>query len=334
MTAPRDENALKKTWRALREDPRLRRWVSMAGLGLSMGFIVFLLLREREQLSQFNDWQSYLSASVIGFLIYPVALTIHAYIWGNMIARLGKTRQGWRDVEIFAYSHLLRRLPGAVWYLATRSLMYHDLGVKTGTILIASGLEWVWMFAGGLLVAGVCSLQGIGPWLLAFGTLIGILWGTRQLPWLHQTFINWLHTPTAVRGWLQKLDAVAFPQPTDVLLWFGCYIGTYILAGVTLWLLLINVIPEANMSFVAALRVWALTSSASALVVGLLPAGLGVRELTLTALLAPTVPPIAALLVAVLIRILFIAGDLVWGGLMWGVAHFIFHSPHSPETKI
>jgi hypothetical protein len=69
-----------------------------------------------------------------------------------------------------------------------------------------------------------------------------------------------------------------------------------------------------------AVRIWAEAGGIGFLTSFLVPAGMGIRELALTALLSPYVPPVGGLLIAVLMRVLFVAGDLVWGGMMLLVA--------------
>jgi hypothetical protein len=313
------KRGLGEVWRGLLGSPRLRRVVSFGLMLCTLAFLVVLLVRGRDELSQFTDWQNYLYAIVLGLLLYPISLVIHAWVWSRMIARLGKSRSGWWDVEIFAYTHLIRRLPGAVWYLASRSLMYHDRGVKAGVTLVASGLEWLWMVLAGLLVFGLLSLAGIGSLLL--GLAVGVaLWVVGYKgPYVLGSLKRWGHLPAAARRWLERAEAVNLPTGGDLVLWMVAYCITYGIAGSILLILVRAVDPKTALTLDEAIRVWALTASASTLVVGILPAGLGVRELTITALLTPTVPLMVSLFVAVLIRLLFVVGDMLWGGMMWGI---------------
>lgn len=287
----------------------------------TLGFLVILLIRQHEQLRQLDDWRNYLRACVVGFLLYPISLVIHAWTWSRMIARLSRSRSGWWDIEIYAYTHLIRRLPGAVWYLATRSLMYRDRGVDASVTLVASGLEWLWLLGGGVIVFGFFSLISGSPWVLAVAALGMVLVLGVWVPRILRRPERWLRRmPAPGRRWLERLSAVALPTKWDLLQWSGAYLMTYMIAGIIFFLLIRSVVPTASLEFGEAVRVWALTSSVGTLVVGIVPAGLGVRELSITALLAPKVPAAASLLVAILVRLLFIAGDLVWGGLMWSVA--------------
>ena len=69
-----------------------------------------------------------------------------------------------------------------------------------------------------------------------------------------------------------------------------------------------------------AARIWALTGGIGSLLSVVVPAGLGVRELTLTVLLSPPMSVAEAIVVAILLRILYVGGSLVWGGLLLALA--------------
>jgi len=316
-----ESTILQERWRKLQGNSRLWRWMRAGLLLFTLSFLFVLLLRGHEQLYQLGNWRNCLGACIVGFLLYPLSLIIHAWTWSRMIARLSRSQSGWWDVEIYAYTHLIRHLPGAVWYLATRSLMYRDRGIKASVTLVASGLEWLWLLLGGILVYALFNLTGVGLFLLGLAVLGMLLAIGAWLPRLIHSLDHWQRIPAFGQRWLERLSVVALPTGSDLLLWGGAYVLTYGVAGTIFFLLVRSVAPMASLTLGEAMQVWALTSSVGTLMTGLVPAGLGVRELTMTALLAPKVTTVAALFVAVLVRLLFIAGDLVWGGLMWFIAH-------------
>jgi hypothetical protein len=317
-----DWGVLRDRWHTLQRNRRLRRWFSIGVMLCTLVFLALLLIRGRQELQQFTDWRNYLGACVVGFLLYPMSLVIQAWVWSRMIARLGGARSGWWDVEIFAYSHLVQRLPGAVWYLATRSIMYTDRGVKTSATLAASGLEWLCLMGGGLLIYGLLSLPGVAPWLLGFVVVVGLWAIGHHGPRLLRALSRWQHMPTAGRQWLERMNLMNLPTAGDLTMWLAGYLLTYAVAGAIFFLLIRSVVPAAMVAYAEAMRVWALTTVATTLWVSLIPADFGPRELTITALLAPEVPVVASLFIALLIRLLFIVAAVVWGGLMWGIARF------------
>jgi hypothetical protein len=69
-----------------------------------------------------------------------------------------------------------------------------------------------------------------------------------------------------------------------------------------------------QITFLRCFWAWAIAGGSSLLMV-FIPAGLGVREITLTWLLAPYLPFSAILLVAIIIRLTYAAADMMWGTL-------------------
>ncbi len=310
-------------WRALLDEPRIRRWVSTGVLFFTVGFLLALLAYGYEELQQFDDWQAYLAACAQGFLLYPISLSVQALTWSMMMARLGSTGGGWRDVEIYAYTHLMRRLPGAPWYLAGRTVRYYEQGIGAHVTLAASGLEWLLLLAMAATIYGALSLPFRSLWWvgLAFFLIVAILIaGALQrirLCWPTQERVG---GPRFLRRVLGSLSAIEPPRGRELVLWMGLYAVAYVVGGLILFLLVRGVAPMSGITVSDAIRIWALAGGVGFLTSTFIPAGMGVRELTLTALLVPNLPVAGALLVAVLLRLLFIVSDLVWGGLMWVVA--------------
>ena len=313
--------ACKERFHRLYSQPGVRRTVSITITLFSVGFLILLLKREGTNLRQFSNWRAYLRACAIGLLLYPLSLIIHASVWTSMISKLGQSKNVWEDVKIYAYTSIVRRLPGAIWYLATRTMMYHDQGVSASATLAASGLEWLWMLSAGVLIYGLLSLRGLTPWLLAL-TVIGLLWAASSwAPQLFSFLSRCQNLPRFIERGLGKLNGATMPAPGDVFPWLGAYMATYGIAGTILHVVIQTVEPTSSLVLSDALRIWGLTSSASALVVSLVPAGLGVRELTITALLGPEIPLASSLFIATMMRVIFLAGDLLWGALMLSIAH-------------
>ncbi|HEY76440.1 MAG TPA: hypothetical protein G4O00_09710 [Thermoflexia bacterium] len=318
-------NLLEK-WSILRENPRLQRWISAGVLFLSVGFLLALLIYGYKELQQFDNWQAYLAACARGFFIYPLSLSLQALTWSMMIARLGPKESRWRDIEIYAYTHLMRRLPGAPWYLAGRAMRYYEQGIETHVTLAASGLEWLLLLVIAMVIYSALSLPLHSSWLasLAFSFLAVVLiaagFQRLRLRWSTQ---DETRLPRPLRQVLVNLSSLDPPQWRELALWMGLYAVAYVIGGLILFLLAHSVAPTSGITLGDAVRIWALTGGISFLTSIIIPAGMGIRELTLTALLSPNLPIAGALLVALLLRVLFIASDLVWGGLMWITARIL-----------
>jgi uncharacterized membrane protein YbhN (UPF0104 family) len=284
-----------------------------------------LVRRSAGQLGEFEDWSAFLGGLVIGFLLYPVSLVVQAFVWQLTIVRLAEVKGGWWDLEIYAYTHLVRRLPGAVWYLAGRTAMYRGRGVGAGVTLAASGVEWLLLMLAAALVYVAFTVAGgasFGAGLTVAAVLLIVAALVIQRSLMAGTRIRRL---PVLRQKLENVPLERLPRETDIVLWLVLYGVCYLIGGAILLVLIQGVVPDSTMGLGDATRVWALAGGTSLLFSTVIPAGLGVRELTLTVLLAPFASTAAAILAAVLLRLLFISGDLVWGLALWGVARFVQH---------
>lgn len=305
-----------------------RRLAGLVTIACTFGILLGLLVRGRGELRQIESWRDCWSALGESFLLYPVSLMIQALVWSMMIARVGQTAKGWRDIEIYAYTHLMRHLPGGIWYLAGRTMVYGELGVGSAATLAASGLEWLLLFLAALLVWGFTKLPTTTPWWLAVVIPVSAAaacLGIRRWTAAHAEEVQ-PRLPSLVREWLEAWCATpVVPRLTELALWTGTYAAAYGIGGLILFLLVSGIAPGAGITVLDAVSIWALTGGIASLTSTILPAGLAVRELTLTALLTPAMTTTHAVLVALLLRALFTAGDLVWGGAMWGMARALGH---------
>ena len=138
--------------------------------------------------------------------------------------RLGQMAGGWWDIEIYAYSSLMRHLPGMIWYLAGRTTMYHTRGVEASLTLMASGLEWVLLVAAAVLVYSTFALTGSGALLVSIVLLSALIVGTAL--GLRQALLasTRLPLPGFVRRRLTALATASIPGVADLTLWLSLYV--------------------------------------------------------------------------------------------------------------
>lgn len=308
--------------RSLSRHPWL--WVKALLTALSIIFLLALLIRECDKLQALVSWRIYLNACIYGFAIYPFSLVLQALTWGMIIAKFGQVKNGWRDIEIYAYTYLMRHLPGAMWYLAGRAVTYYEQGVGTSVVLYASGLEWILLVATAWLVyivyRGICyNLWSLLAFLAIFSLcLIPVRSVVRKIK-------KWEHLTTA-RHWLGNLSwvlsGVAYKE---LIFWGGLYAICYIIGGIILFLLSKAVVPTTHMTIMNAIGTWALTAGISFPASTIVPLGIGVREFTLTMLFPSDISVVEGMTIALLMRVLFLTSDLVWGGIIWGIARHAWH---------
>lgn len=315
----------RNVYRALREivaNQRVQRWISAGVFICTVAFLLFMLLRSTDELREFDDWPVYLGVCAKGFFLYPISLITQALIWCMIIMRLGQTSGGWWDIEIYAYSFLMRHLPGMIWYLAGRATMYGTRGVGVSLTLMASGLEWFLLLVAAVLIYITLSLTDSG--VLLIGILLSVLIVGTALG-LRQALLarTKLPVPGFVRCRLTALATAPVPGTADLVLWLSLYVLAYFIGGWILLLLVRGVAPGVTIGLGTATKIWALTGGIGFLVSAIVPAGLGIRELTLAVLLSSSMSMTGAILVAILLRTLFIGSGLVWGGTLWTIARLV-----------
>jgi uncharacterized membrane protein YbhN (UPF0104 family) len=96
-----------------------------------------------------------------------------------------------------------------------------------------------------------------------------------------------------------------------MLIWTGLYMVVWILGGITLYLLVRSVYPLPARSLPTVVGIWVLGGVVSHVAV-LTPGGLGIKELTLAALLSSLAPMTIAIVVSVAARIWYSLNELLW----------------------
>jgi len=288
---------------------RTRSWLRLGtwlGVGLAVALLAglgLLVYRERGTLGNYlasaNPTQL---LAVVGW--YTIDLMIYFIVWVAIIQKLGGRTDILNHFRIFCLANAARRLPGTLWYVGGRAVLYRQSDIPAKTVVIASGIEVVVIWCSGILAAlplvFVTRPEYVWPWsVAALGLLVAIL-NPRVLRWaLLRASPEWqpgrsglLHVYMWILG-----DAVG---------WFVG--GLFLFAILTVYQSLpLTAIPVT-------IGAWTIAGTISMLVF-FLPSNFGITEVTLVALLSGLVPSAVAVLAALSARILATLLDLVWGGV-------------------
>ncbi len=271
------------------------RWLTRAGVALSFGLMGWFLWQHIEDLRAV-DWRAMAMPTFLSLVLYGVALGIQGAVWIALFSRLTDTPWTWGDVKTYFTTHLLRRLPGAPWYMAGRAAAYQERNPEAVRAALAvSLLEWAGIILSGL----VWMAWGRWGW-------VGLVGGMALLLLL----VPWLRRWRWPARWV-PLSRFSSSTLYKALLAYG---GQWFLATWMLYSLLSTLAPGRVPAFLETGSLWATSGVVSSLAV-FAPAGLGVRELSLIALLEPHVGLGYAALAALLMRVVFTVGDLLWGAL-------------------
>lgn len=300
-----------------RPSPRLMNAGRLVGFLLTIASLI-LVVRQGITEIALSNWQNFLSGGLITLIAYGVSFGLQAVAWALLIGGLSRTLTDWRDLEIYAFSNLMRRVPGAIWYLVERVESYRDKGLSGRLTLAASASEW------GLLIVssvGVYALTYLGQDQVllrltsAVGVVILCLTSARVLQrraQLRTLCSNSLPIVSMRSRWMD-----AWPEICAVGL---VYSMCHLLGAVMLYELACIISPTSLFLFSDAVRFWALTVAVGTLGSVIIPLNIILRDLTVVVTLTSIMPAPTAITVGALLRVVFAIADVSYSSGLWLVA--------------
>jgi uncharacterized membrane protein YbhN (UPF0104 family) len=234
-------------------------------------------------------------------------------LWGLMVRDMGGPRIPWsRAARIYLVANLGRYIPGKLWQIAGLALLAREEGVSarvaTGAAILGQGLA-----LGAATLIGVVTLLEAGPELRPWGlgalAVLAVVCGVALVPpVLDRVTALWFRLARSEPP--QGLDA----GPGLVLKWGILYLVNWLVYAVSFWILvrsfqLPGTLLETAPAFAAAYVLGYVMIFA--------PAGIGVREGFLTALLAPVMGAATAATLAVVARLWTTGVEVVPAGVLW-----------------
>ena len=289
-------------------NPSTTRIIRRIILLLTVCYLGALILLGVNQLRHLN-WIQYLHATAAGLLLYPISLLVQGIAWSLLVGLFTRSAIAIRlgDLQVFASSQLMKRLPGGAWYIAGRAYWYRDRSIDVKIPVLASAIELSILLTSS--AAGFTCLTYFHfpvVWLLGMALAVGALAGG-----MAGTGVFFVYSRM-----IQKGDGAGRPASdtnqsaliTFILL--GLLYFLPLLVGAEI-LYLFSQAGGDSLTFFDALRTWALIAGAGTLV-AVVPFGLGLRDLTMASLLSFWMNPSEAVVIAVFFRLLFMVGDVVW----------------------
>ena len=244
----------------------------------------------------------------LSLLAALVGLGFTALAWRTLLAALGSPLPLGPGTRVFFLAQVGKYLPGAVWPFVAQMELGRTLGVPRQRSAVA-GLLFVGLHcATGLLVASA-TLPFASPeaaehywWVLALTPVLLIVLHPRVLsPLLDRVF--WVLRRPPLDRHLRLGNTVRA---------CGFLLVTWLFYGLSLLALARPLGLSGAGSFFLATGAYALAWSAGVMVLGLVPAGIGVREVVLGAVLLPVLPAGAATAVVAASRVVQTLGDALW----------------------
>lgn len=307
--------------------PRMMQVGRLCGLALTIASVVLVVVQGVNEID-LTDWRSIATATLVTLAAYGLSFLLQAVGWSLLIGRLSHEPGGWWDIEIYAYSNLMRRAPGAIWYLVDRVQSYRDRGLAGRFTLAASGSEWGLLVLSSAVVYGLTYLVSSETFLLVGSAVLGIV--TLSLSVLIVQRRATVRTePLAAAGVRGRLGAAV---PELVLVGF-LYAICNVLGGVILYELAHIVGPTSTLSLTDAVRFWALTVLVSTLGSMVIVLNVFLRDVAIVVSLMSLLPPAAAITVAALLRVVFAVADVFYSTSLFGLARLMRSRVPMPERN-
>jgi uncharacterized membrane protein YbhN (UPF0104 family) len=284
-----------------------QRWVKnavvAAGLGLSFLVIGKIVYRNWSQFQAFswqlNPWP--LAGAAVALVF---AFGLNTATWYLISRAFGSQLGFWKDVEIYSFSTVVRRLPGAIWQIAGRTYLYHQAKTTLAVPLWGSLWEYVVQISSGVLLLAL-SLALSPQFRTGFPG--GAWWLLLLIP------VGWfLLRPQDVVSLAKLVSSRVNSQPNltrqSVSMWVALYLLSWVLGGAILYFLLSALAPQSWASLPICVGLVA-TSGVLAILAAPIPGGLGIREISLVLLLGLYVPSPVAVAGSVLLRLWIFVGE-------------------------
>jgi hypothetical protein len=236
---------------------------------------------------------------------------LHAELWRIQLSHLGASLPSRRARAIWCTSAVARYVPTSMLMPTMRIAMAERLGVPKRLTLASLVYETALVLAGALLVAGyfvvqLPRLEGVpARWLAVVLPVVAVA--------AMQPRIFGPVSAAVFRRVRREPLARLLPERVILALWIG-YALSFVLAGLSLYALSAALYPVdvADLPQIAGAIGAGFAISVLAFV---LPGGLGAREAGIAAALAPAMPTVVAIAVAIALRVVQIAIEIVLAGL-------------------
>lgn len=285
---------------------RIRFFISAGTLLVSASILGGLLYQQKETILTYQ-WQVRLEPLILSFILFSIAFFFAIYLWASILQHLGIKVQYRKHFRHYSIANLAKRIPGTVWYVASRTQLYKDEGIPWQSTTLASAVEVAITLASGSVVSlvfgfAIIQYYQVNPWILIFFLLGSLLM-------LHPNVLGWFLARS-------KTDVTKF-QYTTLIKWVFGYAFIWIMGGIILFSIG-NIFQPISFSLLGyMIGSWVIVGTLSnALFFS--PSNLGITEVGLSLLLSRVMPPPIAILTSVMTRIILLSYDFFWAAIaLW-----------------
>jgi uncharacterized membrane protein YbhN (UPF0104 family) len=281
-------------------------------------FLAYTVWKSKDQLQPYLAKADY-SQFIIVAVIYLIALFLAVLNWAVIMHAFDRSISLWMHAKIYLVSMVSRRLPGTIWYVGGRMVLYKELGVPSIKTASASGIEFIISFVADAILAAI---------FLPIGLNLSKIW---LIPLVLVIVIGlFVLRPKIIEKIMEKLKhpLVQPVSTSQVIGWLLLRMALVLTGGVMIFFTIRIFSPiEINLIlFVLGARA---LSGAAGMLTFLLPSSMGASDLTLLAMLTTIIPTSLATIIALLVRIYTTLFELIFG-----LVFFVILNKSFPFTKL
>jgi hypothetical protein len=249
------------------------------------------------------NWKLQVLPLIFGFPIYTLDLFLAIFGWSVIMGQLAYPLDFREHFRVYCVTLVAGRIPGAPWHLVGRVALYKRLGVNGSVTSVAAGLEMILIIVSGILSGALIGFnlpEDLQHYMIWMGFVLVIGLGLMH-PSVARKILQWLgHTQAAVSL-----------RYHDMLSLLGLYVLTWGVGGCVLYMMILALYPLSWTQLPGVIGAWGLSGGVASLIF-LSPSGLGIKEITLSLLLALFIPAGLAVVIAILMRLYLTAAEFVW----------------------
>lgn len=266
----------------------------------------------------FRDWrevEDYLRSTDYRYLclalgVHSAAIAATALSWHCLVRQFTGDSRLRSNLRIFYRTLVAKEIPGVIWFVAGRAHLYAQEGISTSVVVTCSVMETVWFCVSGTAVYFLMSPFYSRSIVAANEPLLILLVLPLAVVVLRPDLLASLANVILTKLGRQQIRVVDRSPRWSVLTFLG-YAAAWLLGSVVLYCTIVAVhpLPLAELPMVAGFLV---ASGMVGVMTSMLPAGMGIRELTLAALLGHYVPTPLAIIISLLFRSCVVLDEMVW----------------------
>lgn len=293
--------------------------VVLVGLGVTIRDALRQLNDQQSRWSQPLDWRWLTLAAGL----YAMGLLPAGVYWHRVLRAFGQRPALARAVAAHLLGHLGKYVPGKAMVVVIRTGAITGPQVQAIPAGAAVFVETLTMMAtGAALAAAIIGVSGAERWVIALALALAAAASLPTLPPLFREALRRFADGRVGERWSLPSNAIDWRLFSSGWLWMTC--GWLLIGGSFAAILMASrgaiVLPAGAEQLSGQDLMIAAAAMGLAVVAGfvsLIPGGAGVRELVLATVLAPRVGPGAALLSAVLARLIFLAVEVLMAAIAW-----------------